>query len=314
MTDDHQPVMVEEVLHYLAPRPGGVYVDATLGAGGHAEAVLRNVGGRCTLIGIDRDPHALARAGHNLATYQASVRLVRASFEELAWAVSSQDVDEVDGILLDLGMSSMQVDDAARGFSFHHAGPLDMRMDPDLPLTAADVVNSYSEAELRRILRQYGEERNAGRIARAIVAARRRAPLRTTTELARIVSEAYPAPARRHGHPARQTFQALRIEVNGELRALEAALRDAPGILAPGGRIVVLSYHSLEDRLAKRVFAEQAPPPPPMRGLPAPASPGSTMRVLTAGAVLPSEQEVQRNPRASSARLRAAERLGEDRS
>src|SRR5262245_23646896 len=188
---DHQPVMVEEVLHFLSPRPGGVYVDCTVGAGGHAEAILDAVGGRATLIGIDRDPDALARARHNLHRFRGSVHLVQGDFADIEWAVRSQEVERVDGILMDLGMSSMQVDTAERGFSFRNDGPLDMRMDPSQPLTAAEVVNSYEEADLVRILRTYGEERYATRIARAIVDARRKAPLRTTHELSAIVERSY---------------------------------------------------------------------------------------------------------------------------
>jgi len=304
VTDDHQPVMVDEVLHFLQPRPGGVYIDGTIGAGGHAEAILNAVGGRATVIGVDRDPQALVRAGFNLKEYGSAVRLVRATFEDPVWIAHSQDVDRVDGILLDLGMSSMQVDDTKRGFSFRGEGPLDMRMDPDGALTAADVVNTYGESDLVRVLRTFGEERHARRIARAIVAARRKAPLRTTVELATICEDAYPAGSRIH--PARRTFQALRIEVNGELDALERVLRAAPDVLRGGGRIVVLSYHSLEDRLTKRIFDELAGPKPAMPGLPAPEGP-SRVRVLTRGAVLPSDHEIERNPRASSARLRAAE-------
>lgn len=311
VTDDHQPVMVEEVLHFLAPAPHRTYVDATLGAGGHAEAVLRHVGGRCRLIGVDRDPRALERAAYNLAPFGDAAVFVRGSFRDLPDLLAGPGVERVDGVLFDLGMSSMQLDAADRGFSFRAEGPLDMRMDPDAPLTAGEVVNTYPSDELARILRSYGEERHARRIARAIVTARRRAPIRTTTELARICEEAYPGGPRR-GHPARRTFQALRIEVNGELDALEDALRSLPGLVAPGGRVVVLSYHSLEDKLTKRVFADLEGPRPELPGLPAPPGDAPELAVLTRGAVLPSSAEVDRNPRASSARLRAAERLDGD--
>src|SRR5919109_245088 len=304
VTDDHQPVMVEEVLHFLAPRPGGIYLDATLGAGGHAEAILRATGGRCTLIGVDRDPHALGRARHNLRPYGAAVKLAGTDFSDLSWLLASHETPAVDGILADLGMSSMQVDDPTRGFSFRREGPLDMRMDPSQRLTAGDVVNSYSTEDLSGILRTYGEERYSDRIARAIVASRRRGPIRSTTQLAELVEKAYPARSRRQ-HPARRTFQALRIEVNGELRALEALLAAAPEVLKPGGRIVVISYHSLEDRLVKRVFAGHAGRARTLPGLGAAPATGR-MELLTPNAVLPAEAEVERNPRASSARLRAA--------
>jgi 16S rRNA (cytosine1402-N4)-methyltransferase len=306
VTDDHQPVMVEEVLHFLAPRPEGTYVDATLGAGGHAEAILRAVGGRCTLVGVDRDPDALSRARYNLRSFGSAVKLVHTDFADLRWIVQSNELERIDGILLDIGMSSMQIDDAQRGFSFRQEGPLDMRMDPDQTLTAAEVVNAYPEAELKRILRVYGEERNAARIAQAIVAARRRGPLRTTTQLSQIVESAYPHGARRQ-HPARKTFQALRVEVNGELDALNSVLRAAPDVLAPGGRIVVLSYHSLEDSLVKRVFSEFAGRARSLPGL-GTTEPVGVLDVITRNAVLPSADEIERNPRASSARLRAAAR------
>lgn len=304
VTDDHQPVMVEEVLHFLAPRPGGVYLDCTIGAGGHTEAVLRAAGGRATVIGVDRDPAALARARHNLQAFGPAVRLVGTSFADLEWILHGNDAERVDGILLDLGMSSMQVDDPARGFSFRREGPLDMRMDPSQALTAAEVVNTYAPEDLRRILRTYGEERLADRIARAVVAERRRGPIRTTAQLAAIVEAAYPARGRRR-HPARRTFQALRIEVNRELEALEVALAAAPALLNRGARIVVISYQSLEDRLVKQAFAGQAGPVRALPGLGA-AEPGGAMEVLTRNAVLPSDAEIERNPRASSARLRAA--------
>jgi 16S rRNA (cytosine1402-N4)-methyltransferase len=307
VTTDHQPVMTEEVLHFLAPRPGGVYVDATLGAGGHAEAILESVGGRCTLVGVDRDAAALARARHNLQSYGGAVKLVESNFADLSWILQSHELAQADGILLDLGMSSMQIDDPQRGFSFRQDGPLDMRMDPSQPLNAADVVNTYSGEDLARVLRRYGQERFARQIVRAIVTARRRRPLRTTKELATLIEESYPS-RRRPQHPARRTFQALRMEVNGELASLESALKDAPDVLAPGGRLVVISYHSLEDSLTKRILTEasggkaQALP-----GLGSPQGRGP-LEVLTRGAVLPSEAEVERNPRASSARLRAAAR------
>lgn len=306
MTDDHQPVMIEEVVHFLAPRPDGVYIDATIGAGGHSEAILRAVGGRCTIIGVDRDPDALARARYNLQSFSGSVKLVRTDFADLPWILRSQEVERVDGILFDLGMSSMQVDTATRGFSLRNAGPLDMRMDPSQTLTAADVVNSYSEADLARILRTYGEERFASRIARAIVAARRRAPLRTTTELAELVESSYPQQSRRR-HPARRTFQALRIEVNRELEALEQALGSLPDVLSIGGRAVVISYQSLEDRLVKRMFRKFTGRGSALPGLGAPPATGP-LQILTPNAILPSSEEIERNLRASSARLRTAVR------
>jgi len=306
VTDDHQPVMVEEVLHFLAPRPGGIYLDATLGAGGHAEAILRATGGRCTLIGVDKDPQALARARYNLRSFGPAVKLVGTDFTDIPWILRSNEITALDGILLDIGMSSMQIDEASRGFSFRREGPLDMRMDPSQRLTAAEVVNAYAEEDLRRILRRYGQERYADAIARAIVGHRRHGPIRTTTQLVEIIERSYPARTRRQ-HPARRTFQALRIEVNRELEALETALGVAPEVLAPGGRIVVISYHSLEDRLVKRTFSAQSGRARSLPGLGS-TEPTGPMDVLTPNAVLPSDAETERNPRASSARLRAARR------
>ncbi len=306
VTDDHQPVMVEEVLHFLSPVPGGVYVDATVGAGGHAEAILRATGGRCVLVGLDRDPEALSRARHNLRSFGPAVKLAQSDFIDVRWVLERSDIPQVDGILLDLGVSSMQIDTASRGFSFRQSGPLDMRIDPGQKLSAAEVVNSYAESDLIRILRAYGEERHAQRIARAIVDARRKGPIRTTTELAQLVESSYPHGPRR-GHPARRTFQAIRVEVNRELDVLEGALRISPDILAPGGRIVVISYQSLEDRIAKRVFASFEGKGQSLPGLGTPRAQG-VFSVLTPNAILPSQPEIERNPRASAARLRAAMR------
>ena len=306
MTDDHQSVMVEEVLHFLAPRPDGTYVDATLGAGGHAEAILRAVGGRCTLIGVDRDPKAISRATYNLRSFARAVRLVRTSFADLPWIVHSNEIERVDGVLFDLGMSSMQLDDASRGFSFRSEGPLDMRMDPDGKVTAADIVNTYAPKELTRIIAAYGEERHARALARAIVAARREGPIRSTKQLADLLAAAYPSRERRQ-HPARRTFQALRIAVNGELDALAKVLKTLPEILAPGGRVVVISYHSLEDKLVKDTFTQLSGGAATLPGL-GRAPESGPLRVLTKGAVVPSAAEVQRNARASAAKLRAAVR------
>jgi 16S rRNA (cytosine1402-N4)-methyltransferase len=281
-----------------------------LGAGGHAEAVLRAVGGRCTLIGVDRDHQGIARASYNLRSYKGSVRLVRTNFADLEWIVRSNEVERVDGILLDLGMSSMQLDDASRGFAFRSDGPLDMRMDTDQKLTAADIVNTYPQSELARIIGRYGDERFAGPLARAIVTARRKSPIRTTAQLAELLASAYPSRERRQ-HPARRTFQALRIAVNAELEALASVLRTAPSVLAPGGRIVVISYHSLEDRIVKETFTELSGGRATLPGLGRVAASGP-LRVLTRGAVLPSNAEVERNARASSAKLRAAVRRADE--
>ncbi len=286
-----------------------VHVDATLGLGGHAEALLADHP-QLRLVGVDRDPQALDHARHRLAAYRSRVDLVQAVYDQLPDVLDQLGYDQVDGVLFDLGVSSLQLDLPERGFSYARDTPLDMRMDPGQELTAETVVNTYSTAELTRVLRDYGEERFAARIAAAIVRQRQRQPLTSSAELAELVRQAVPAPARRTGgHPAKRTFQALRIEVNQELAALTTALPAALDRLAPGGRIVVLSYHSLEDRIVKRELVARArgsaPPELPV------APPGSepTLRLLTRGAERPEEQEVAANPRAASARLRAAERL-----
>jgi 16S rRNA (cytosine1402-N4)-methyltransferase len=307
----HVPVMLDRSVELLRPRAGGTYLDATLGLGGHAEAVLAASAPDGRVIGLDRDPDALAAARERLARFDDRLTVVAASFADLARVAADLGVEAVDGVLYDLGVSSLQLDQADRGFSYRADAPLDMRMDPTGGPTAADVVNTYPRAELARVLRDYGEERFAGRIARFIDDARGRAPVRTTSELVELVKAAVPAAARRTGpHPARRTFQALRIEVNGELAALEASLPQAIDLLAPGGRLVVLAYHSLEDRIVKRALAAAAagdyvPPELPehvVRRTP-------SLRLLTRRPEIPRADEVAANPRAESAKLRAAEKL-----
>lgn len=305
VADGHIPVMVEEVVHFLQPQPGGIYIDGTVGGGGHAEALIKAAGGTCQLIGIDRDASAIARSAENLRHLGASVRLVCGGYEEMEHFV---EPGSVDGILLDLGMSSMQVDDPERGFSFHRSGPLDMRMNPSDDVTAAQIVNGYSTHELTQILRMYGEERFAHRIATAIVDARRAGPIRTTDQLATIVASAYPAAARRQTHPARRTFQALRIEVNRELERLRIALEAAHRVLKVDGRIAVISYHSLEDRLVKSIIKAHSVKDVPLPGLEADAS-EATMQPVGRGSLLVSDVEAHNNPRARSARMRVAERI-----
>ena len=286
-----------------------VHVDATVGLGGHAEAVLA-AHPTVFLIGLDRDPHALDLARAKLAPYAERVQLVHAVFDRLPEVLRDLGVTTVDSVLFDLGVSSMQLDEVERGFSYARDAPLDMRMDPTRGITAQEVVNTYSAAELARVLRVYGEERFARRIADAIVRERAKAPITSSARLAELVREAIPAPARRTGgNPAKRTFQALRIEVNGELAALEAALPAALDALVVGGRIVVLAYHSLEDRIVKRTFMARARSSTP-GGLPVELpGHGPTLRLLTRGAETPSEDEVRTNPRAASARLRAAMRI-----
>jgi 16S rRNA (cytosine1402-N4)-methyltransferase len=309
----HVPVLLNRCLDLLAPalaRPGARHVDATLGLGGHAEAVLQRHPD-VVLIGLDRDPEALAHATQRLAAYADRVHLIHAVYDELPQILARLGVPAVESVLFDLGVSSLQLDEADRGFAYAQDAPLDMRMDQTRGITAADVVNTYSSGELARVLRVYGEERFATRIAAAIVKERAKAPLTSSAALAELVREAIPAATRRTGgHPAKRTFQALRIEVNRELPALEAALPAALDALAPGGRIVVMSYHSLEDRITKQAFAARARSTGPV-DLPVelPGT-GPTLRLLTRGAEPPSETEVAENPRAASVKLRAAERIG----
>ena len=308
----HLPVMVEEVLDLFAPalQPrGAIVVDATLGRAGHARALLDAHPG-LTLVGVDTDTQAIEESRRLLAPYADRVTLVHAVYDQLPEVLASQGDLRVQGILFDLGVSSPQLDEAERGFAYSYDAPLDMRMDQTRPLTAAEVVNTYPASQLAQVLRDYGEERFARRIADAVVRERDRAPLSSTSQLAAIVRDSIPAPARRTGgNPAKRTFQALRIEVNGELDALRRALPAALDGLAVGGRIVVIAYHSLEDRAVKTALAQaSADRTPP--GLPVPLeSARPAFRLLTRGAQRPSPEEVSRNPRAAPARLRAAERI-----
>jgi 16S rRNA (cytosine1402-N4)-methyltransferase len=310
----HQPVLTDRVLALLGPaldRPGAVVLDGTLGRAGHALALLREHPG-VSLIGVDTDPAAIEASRARLAAYATRVTLVHAVYDQIPAILARLGLPSVQGVLLDLGVSSPQLDDRDRGFAYSYDAPLDMRMDTGGPLTAADVVNTYSAADLARVLRDYGEERFARRIADAVVRARAAAPLHSTLQLSEIIRDSIPAPARRRGgNPAKRTFQALRIEVNGELDALARALPAALDALAVGGRIAVLAYHSLEDRLVKRTFADRSADTTPP-GLPVPLpSAQPEFRLLTRGAEKPSEAETEANPRAASARLRAAERIRE---
>jgi 16S rRNA (cytosine1402-N4)-methyltransferase len=308
----HVPVLLDRVLALLAPAladRSAVVVDATLGLGGHAEALLR-AHPQLTLVGLDRDPAALARSRERLTRYAERIHLVHAVYDRMPDVLVELGLSGIEGVLFDLGVSSMQLDVLERGFAYAHDAPLDMRMDQSGGPTAADVVNEYPVADLARVLREYGEERFALRIAQAIDRARRVAPLRSTTQLAELVREAIPAATRRHGgHPAKRTFQALRIEVNAELAAVRAAVPAALDALTVGGRIVVLAYHSLEDRIVKQAFAARATDMTPAE-LPVPLPHrGPQLRLLTRGAEQASDAEIAANPRAASVRLRAAERI-----
>ncbi len=310
----HVPVLLARVLELLAPAlevPHAVVVDATLGLGGHAEALLDRHE-HLTLVGLDRDPEALRLATERLARHAGRVHLVRAVFDEIADVLDDLGLGPVQGVLFDLGVSSLQLDEAARGFSYARDAPLDMRMDPTTGASAADVLNTYAPGELVRVLRDHGEERAARRIVEAVVRARRRAPLRTTAELVALLEQALPAASRRTGgNPAKRTFQALRIEVNGELDAIATAVPDAVDALAVGGRIVVMSYQSLEDRIVKRVLGERSrtTAPPDMPVVRPEDEP--ELALLTRGAEKADEAEVAANPRAASVRLRAAQRVRE---
>lgn len=309
----HIPVMQTRVVELLAPalgHRGAVVVDATLGMGGHAAALL-DACPEAHLVGIDRDPEALEVAGERLAAYGGRVTLVPAVYDQVAAVLTTVGRGPVDGVLLDLGVSSLQLDEARRGFSYSADAPLDMRMDPTQGPTAADVLNTYPARDLARVLSQYGEERFARRIAAAVVTEREREPFSTSARLVDLLREQIPAASRRTGgHPAKRTFQALRIEVNAELSTLTAAVPAAINALALAGRIVVLAYHSLEDRIVKRALTKGAASRTPV-DLPVELPEhGPLLRLLTRGAERPDEQECARNPRAASAKLRGAERIG----
>ncbi len=312
----HVPVLLDRVVALVAPaldRPGSVFVDATLGLGGHSEAVLE----RCPtarVVGVDRDPHALDLAGARLASAEDRTTLVHAVYDEIPEVLDRLGITAADGILFDLGVSSMQLDVRERGFAYAEDAPLDMRMDDSSGPTAADVLNSYPAAELARVLRSYGEEKFARQIARAIVRARESEPFTDSARLVQLLRDTIPAPARRTGgHPAKRTFQALRIEVNDELGVLRRAIPAAIDSIRVGGRVVVMSYHSLEDRLVKQAFAagttSRVPPDLPV----VPAGYEPPLRSLTRGAEKASADEIAQNPRAASVRLRAVERVNDNR-
>jgi 16S rRNA (cytosine1402-N4)-methyltransferase len=309
----HIPVVLDRVLDLLDPalvptnNKEPVMVDATTGLGGHTAAVLTRFP-LTRVVGIDRDPRAIEAASARLAPFGDRVHLHRCRYDQLEEALDAEGIAAVDAVLFDLGVSSMQIDETDRGFSYSRPAPLDMRMDPTSPLTAAEVVNSYSQSDLSRVLWEYGQERFARRIAREIVARR---PLRTSDDLVAAVEAGVPVGRRRRGHPAKRTFQAVRIEVNAELRSLERALPAALRRLRPGGRLIVLSYHSLEDTMVKHLLRSGATDSAP-EGLPVvPADSRPWLRLITRGSEVASEQEIAANPRARSVRLRAAEKLRE---
>ena len=310
--DRHVPVLRDRCVALLAPAlaaPGAVVVDGTLGMGGHSEALLQACPD-AVLVGIDRDPQALELAGRRLAPFGGRVHLVHAVYDEMPAVLDDLGLGPAHGVLLDLGVSSLQLDEVERGFSYSQDAPLDMRMDASSGVTAAEVLNTYEARDLARVIGRYGEEKFARRIAEAIVRARAVEPWTTSARLADLVRDAIPAPARRTGgNPAKRTFQALRIEVNRELEVLERAVPASVDVLAVGGRVVVMAYHSLEDRIVKHVLADGArsttPPGLPVE-LPEHAP---VLRLLTRGAETATQEEIAANPRAASVRLRAAERV-----
>ena len=311
MEFSHVSVLARECLQALRIRPDGVYVDATTGGGGHSLLIAQQLGPQGRLICIDRDKDALDAASRRLQDYRDRVTFVKSNFSEITQVLQQQGVPGADGILFDLGVSSYQLDNEARGFSYMNDAPLDMRMDRSQALTARDVVNTYPQEELRRILWDYGEERYSGRIAAAIVRRREERPIETTLELADVIRSAMPAQAlREKQHPAKRSFQAVRIEVNGELRAVEQAMNDAVDALAPGGRVAVISFHSLEDRIVKTVFAQQAkgctcPPEFPV----CVCGKKPRIKLISRGVITASKEELDENPRARSAKLRVAEKI-----
>jgi 16S rRNA (cytosine1402-N4)-methyltransferase len=313
----HVPVLLGPVLKGLRIKPDGCYVDGTFGRGGHSREILKQLNANGRLIGIDRDPQAVASADNTL-TDDPRVEIIKGDFAQLKTLIGDRkDADgcsligRVDGLLLDLGVSSPQLDEADRGFSFMRDGPLDMRMDPDSGISASDWLASVDEIDLRRILWKFGEERHAARIARAVVAARENAPIRRTSELAAIVETAVPAAHGKHRsrkHPATKTFQAIRISINGELEQLESALAQTIDVLRQGGRLCVISFHSLEDRMVKRFMRDSSREPEPYRGMPSVPEAYRPKLRLIGKAVTATDEEIAVNRRARSARLRVAER------
>ena len=310
MSFQHEPVLLREVLEWMNVKPSGVYCDGTLGGGGHSEAILAASGGTASLYGIDRDMNAIHAAGERLARFPG-FHALSGNFHDAAALLREAGAEKLDGALLDLGVSSPQLDTPERGFSYHEDAPLDMRMDQTRGRTAAELLNTEPETEIARIIREYGEEKWAARIARIICEHRAEHPLLTTFDLVRAVDAAIPKAVRmkEEGHPARRTFQAVRIAVNDELQPLEQALKDLTDCLKPGGRICVITFHSLEDRIVKRCFKTLENPcicPPKAPICTCGRKP--IVKVLAGGAVAPTAEETERNPRARSAKLRVAEK------
>ncbi len=296
----HEPVLITEVLDLLDCRPGRIYVDGTVGSGGHSRAILEKSSPTGRLIGLDRDEEALGRARENLSPFQGRVNLVKANFKDLKGVLEPLSIEAVDAILLDLGLSTEQLESRERGFSFRWDAPLDMRMDQETKVSVRELLRDLSAEEIASILREYGEERRARAIARNIVRRRESAPVRTTAELVEVIRRSVP-PRHQRIHPATRTFQALRVAVNDELHNLRAFLDECPALLNPGGRLSVISYHSLEDRIVKNQFRLWAPKK---------EEAGAKFRLLTRKPVVPSDEEIARNPRARSAKMRVVEKIG----
>ncbi len=307
----HVPVLLEETIEWLNVRPDGIYVDGTLGGGGHAFAVCSRLSEKGRLIGIDQDEEALLAAGKRLERFRDRVTLVHGNYCEMRSKLRKMGIERVDGIVLDLGVSSYQLDSAERGFSYREDAPLDMRMDRRKTLTARDIVNGYSEESLYRIIRDYGEDRFAGTIARHIVAARQKKDIGTTGELSEIIKGAIPARARAAGgHPAKRTFQAIRIELNQELEVLENSLDDMIDLLKPGGRICVITFHSLEDRIVKTIFRTNENPCTCPSNFPVCVCGKKPKgRAVVKKPIIPGQEELEKNKRSKSSKLRVFERI-----
>jgi len=310
LTPWHVPVMLDEVINILRPKNGSIIIDNTVGGAGHAEEIIKAIAPEGILIGIDRDKQALCAARNRLSKYKTSFKLIHGNFKDVLYIAKELDLSTISGALYDLGISWAHVDYPERGFSYIKEGPLDMRMDSSQKLTAYEVINSYSEEKLNEIFKKYGEERYSYQIARVIVDHRKKKKIETTLELTKIINNAVSGKARRKGHPSKRIFQAIRIEVNDELNSLKQGLEDIFKLLEVGGRIVVLSYHSLEDRLVKNTFLKL------IDGCICPewfpictCDRKDKAKVISKGALMPTSKEVMKNPRASSAKLRAIEKV-----
>lgn len=310
MSFEHVPVLFEEVIEVLNIRKNGIYIDGTVGGGGHSSGICEKLSENGTLIAVDRDRAALEAAEKNLDKYKCSKKFIHANYSDIN-TIDEACESKVQGILLDLGVSSFQLDNAFRGFSYMNDAPMDMRMDQEDSLTAYEVVNTYSEPELTRIIREYGEEQWASRISGFIVSRRKEEPISTTGSLVEIIKAAIPAGARRTGpHPAKRTFQAIRIEVNSELEHLEKAVRELPDLLDTGGRIAIITFHSLEDRIVKKVFEERLNPCTCPKEFPlCVCGRVADVKKITKKPITPSKKELENNPRARSAKLRVLEKI-----